>query len=216
MSFKTLFLDLDDTVYPATSEVWKQIAMRINRYMIERVHISPQGIVELRERLFHTYGTTMRGLISEYGIDAADYLAFVHDIPLKQYIGPDLLLREALERLPQRKVIFTNADTQHARRVLQVIGIDDQIDQIIDVVAIDPYCKPHPGAFETALALAGETDPTRIAFFDDNVNNLKAARDLGFFTVRVGNNEDQPDYHASILRLSELEQALKPSGAGLE
>ena len=209
MNFSTLFLDLDDTVYPAESGLWGAIGSRINQFMIEEVHIAPQGVSELRERLFGQYGTTMRGLIMEYGISASDYLAYVHDIPLRNYIQEDPALRVALIGLNQRLVVFTNADSAHAHRVLKIVGIDDLIDQIIDVVSVDPYCKPHARAFEKAISLAGVKDAGEVAFFDDNVYNLKAARDMGFYTVRVGREAEQPEYHTSITRLSELHRVIK-------
>ena len=163
MSINTLLLDLDDTVYPSNSGLWDAIGERINQFMIERVHIPPQGVVELREHLYHKYGTTMRGLAAEYQIDIHDYLAFVHDVPLNNYILPDPELRQVLLSMPNKLVIFTNADTSHAHRVLKIIGIDDLISQIIDIIAVSPYCKPQMGAFEKAMALVAETDPQAIA-----------------------------------------------------
>jgi len=210
MSINTLLLDLDDTVYPSNSGLWDAIGERINQFMIERVHIPPQGVVELREHLYHKYGTTMRGLAAEYQIDIHDYLAFVHDVPLNNYILPDPELRQVLLSMPNKLVIFTNADTSHAHRVLKIIGIDDLISQIIDIIAVSPYCKPQMGAFEKAMALVAETDPQAIALFDDNVANLKAARQAGFFTVRVGKRQYQPEYHASIKTLRDIHQVFNP------
>ena len=147
MSFTTLLLDLDDTVYPASSGLWDAIGRRINQFMIEKVHLPEKGIIDLRERLFHTYGTTMRGLAAEYHVNELEYLAFVHDVPLNEYIHPDPDLRQALMDVSQKVIIFTNADTAHARRVLNVIGINDLIPQVIDILAISPFCKPQKGAF---------------------------------------------------------------------
>jgi putative hydrolase of the HAD superfamily len=216
MDFSTIFFDLDDTIYPSSSGLWGAIGERINRYMIEKVHLAPEGIVELREHLFHTYGTSLRGLVQEYGVDAADYLAYVHDIPLRQYLQRDEALREALLGLKQRLVILTNADRNHASRVLKVIGIDDLFAQIIDIVAISPYCKPQVEAFQKAMALAGVADPAQIVFFDDNVPNLQVGRQLGFYTVRVGKKMegDQPEYHASIAKLSDLGRVFNHNGKG--
>ena len=215
MSIKTLFLDLDDTIYPSTSGLWEAIGDRINQFMIERVHLPPEGIIEVRERLYHTYGTTMRGLAIEYQIDILDYLTFVHDVPLRNYIQPDPTLHQALKDLPYKLLVFTNANTAHAHRVLNIVGIDDLISGVIDILAVSPYCKPQKGAFEKALALAGETDPSTIAFFDDNITNLKIARQLGFFTIRVGKRQFQPEYHASIKSLRDIDRNYnrsKPNG----
>ena len=91
-----------------------------------------------------------------------DYLAFVHDLPLKDYIQPDPDLNAALERLPSRKLIFTNADSAHARRVMDVLGVTGFFDGIVDINDMDPYCKPMPESFQRAMLRAEEVDPGQL------------------------------------------------------
>ncbi len=208
MPYSTLFFDLDDTLYPKSSGLWQAIRKRLEQYMLERVHIPAEEIPALRDHLYTTYGTTMRGLQTLYHIDTQDYLAYVHDVPVSSFIQPDPSVRAALLKLPQRKVIFTNADTNHARRVLNVLAINDCFDQIIDINAIDPYCKPMPEAFQIALQAANNPDPTQCVLVDDLPRNLAAARQLGFYTVRIDSTEASQKYHASIQHLSELEPLL--------
>jgi pyrimidine 5'-nucleotidase len=210
MAFTTLFFDLDDTVYPKSSGLWQAIRRRIDLYMLERVHIPSDEIPALRERLFMTYGTTMRGLQALYHIDTQDYLAFVHDLPVSSFIQPDLTVRAALLDLPQRKVIFTNADANHARRVLDVLALSDCFDKIIDINTISPYCKPQTEAYQIALQTAAEEDPTRCVLVDDAPRNLAAARQLGFFTVCLGSRAPSSEYHVGILHLSDLDQVIAP------
>jgi putative hydrolase of the HAD superfamily len=150
------------------------------------VGVSKTEVSELREQLYRTYGTTLRGLTITRGIDASDYLAFVHDIPLHNYLTPDERVGPVLARYPQRKVIFTNADQAHARRVLAILNLTDYFDQIIDILDVAPYCKPMPGAFQRALQLAGAASARESIFIDDAPHNLKAAREAGFYTIRVG------------------------------
>src|SRR5512142_707586 len=118
MPFTTLFFDLDDTLYPPNNGVWGAIASRIESFMRDRVGIPPEEIPALRQTLFRTYGTTLRGLSITRHVDVHEYLAFVHDIPLKEYLVPDPRIRSIIQRYPQRKLIFTNADRNHAHHVL--------------------------------------------------------------------------------------------------
>ena len=210
MPYTTLFFDLDDTLYPPSTGVWDAIGDRINLYMQTRVGVPENEVSELREHLYRTYGTTLRGLTLTRGIDPHDYLAFVHDLPLRQYLTPDPRVRPLLSRYSQRKVIFTNADQAHARRVLDVLELADCFDQIIDVLDVAPYCKPMPGAFEQALRLAGETDARSSVFIDDAPHNLKAAREAGFYTIRVGSGAPNGCCHASIASLLDLPTVLDP------
>ena len=44
-------------------------------------------------------------------------------------------------------------------------------------------CKPHPAAYEHALAATGVTDPGRVLFVDDRADNCRAAAELGLATL---------------------------------
>ncbi len=209
MPLSTFFFDLDETLYPSTSGLWGAIRERIDLYMRSRLNLPAEEISPLRRRLFVTYGTTMRGLEAEFGIDQEEYLAFVHDLPLTEYLKPDPAVRNMLQGYTQRKIIFTNADTNHARRVLNVLQLDDCFERIIDIHTISPYCKPMPEAFRIALEVSGETDAGRCVMIDDAPSNLAAARQIGFYTVRTGKAEPGPEYHSSIVFVTDLPQALE-------
>ena len=193
MQFSTILFDLDDTLYPADSGLWEQIRGRIGGYMRERVGIPAGQVPELRQQLFEQYGTTLRGLQVNYQVDVLDFLAYVHDVPVAQYLRPNPQLQAVLQALPARKFIFTNADTAHARRVLRVLGVEDCFDGIIDVLVIDPYCKPMPEAFEIALKTVGEPDPRRCVMIDDIPRTTRAARQLGLYSILFGQTGPHQD-----------------------
>ncbi len=186
MRFSTFFFDLDETLYPHNSGVWEAIAGRINRYMTERMGFPPDQVVSIREKYFREYGTTLRGLQANHNVDMDEYLAFVHDVPISRFLHPNPELRTAIQGMPVRKFIFTNADTNHARRVLEAVGLQGLFDGIIDVHVIAPYCKPMPEAFELALKAAGSPDPHACVLLDDQRRITRAARRLGMYTILVG------------------------------
>lgn len=208
MDFSTLMIDLDDTVYPADSGVWQAIRQRIDLFVAEKFQLPMEDAIQLRHKLFLEYGTTMRGLQAAYHIDEDEYLAFVHHIPLSDYLKPDPDLADILRRIPQRKIIFTNADTAHARRVLAVLELEDCFDEIIDIKAIAPYCKPMLPAFEIALRRVGGPDPAGCVLVDDQIHNIRTARELGMFAVRVSAASPDPAANATIARLVELPAVL--------
>ena len=208
MCFEVLFIDLDDTLYPAAAGLWEAIRTRIDLYMIERMNLPQEIVPELRKELFLKHGTTMRGLQARYHIDEQDFLDFVHDLPLKDYLEPDTQLRTILEMYPQRKVIFTNADTNHANRVILALGLEGCFDQIIDIRDIRPYCKPQMEAFSKALELASVDKPGKCVMIDDTPRNLLAAREAGLFTIQVTNGEPSDGIDAAISSLRELPNVL--------
>jgi putative hydrolase of the HAD superfamily len=89
MRFTTIFFDLDDTLYPASSGLWNVLKTRMSDYMRVQMNIPAGDIARLREKYFREYGTTLRGLQANYKVDVQDYLAYVHDAPLTDYLHPD-------------------------------------------------------------------------------------------------------------------------------
>ena len=104
--------------------------------------------------IIHTYGTSLRGLQVDYAVDANEYLDFVHDVQISDFIQPDHKTEKILASLPGDKMIFTNANKAHSKRVLHALGVEQFFPQMVDVVDMDPYCKPYPQAFETAMQLS--------------------------------------------------------------
>jgi putative hydrolase of the HAD superfamily len=208
MHFKSLYFDLDDTLYPASSGLWDAIRERMNIYMQKFMNLPVDEIVRIRQGYLEKYGTTLRGLQAHYQVDAEDYLAFVHDLPLEKYIRPDPSLRTLLLSLPQKRWIFTNADHNHANRVINILGLTGCFDGIIDILAIDFACKPDKVAYARALRKAGDNDPTRCVIFDDTVRNLAPAREMGFFTILVGKNGSEPLVDRVISSMQELKDSL--------
>lgn len=189
MKYSTLFFDLDATLYPADNGLWDAIKDRMGLYMNEKLNLPQEEIPDLRKHYYRTYGTTLRGLQIHYQINPEDYLAYVHDIPLAEYLDPDPNLREVIASLHQKCWIFTNADSDYATRVVKYLQIDDCFEDIIDVRALDYSCKPDVIAYEIALSIAGETDPNNCVLFEDSIENLTIAHKLGFTTVLVSPNE---------------------------
>lgn len=208
MRFTTLLFDLDDTLYPPASGLWCAIRERMNNYMYECLKLPLEKIPEMRQHYLETYGTTLRGLQHDYKINPDDFLAFVHDLPLEEYIHPDPELQEILLSLPQQLWIFTNSDAAHAQRVLATIGLQDCFKGIIDVRSMNFICKPEKEAYLSALNRTREVNPAKCVIFDDSIRNLKTANKLGFYTVLVGEIENHEEADRAILSLHDLHNSI--------
>ncbi len=208
MPFTHILYDLDATLYASDNPLWANISYRIGDYLRTFLQLSEAEAAPLQRHYYHTYGTTLRGLQANHQIDARQYLDYVHDLPVRDYVQPDPALRQALLHLQLPKWIFTNSDQAHTQRVLDALGIADCFDGLISIEALNWECKPNRGAYETALAFTGETDPRKIIFLDDSPRNLQGARDFGFYTILVGATDPHPAARLSILRPHDLAAAL--------
>lgn len=196
MKFTTIFFDLDDTLYPASTGLWHAIKERMNVYMAERMGFAPAEIPQIREKYYLQYGTTLRGLQANHHIDVEDFLAFVHDLPLDDYIQPNPDLCGVIAALGTRNLVFTNADAAHAQRVLKALELDDCFENIVDVNAVAPHCKPMPDSFQIAMRIAGESKPDHCVMIDDLPRTTQAARDAGWFSILFGEDRLHPDADA--------------------
>jgi len=202
--YQHLILDLDETLYPRCTGLMDAIGRRMLLYLTSRMGFAPDEAAEVKKRFFVRYGTTLRGLQIEYQVDADDYLHFVHDIPLENYIALAPALDALLGRIPLSKAIFTNADAAHARRVMERLGVAHHFPVVVDIHAARFHCKPEPEAYRRLLELLGAVGPACI-LVEDMARNLRPAREqFGMTTVIVdGDQADGVDY--AIPGLLELE-----------
>ena len=208
MKFTTLFFDLDDTLYPASSGLWEAIRERISLYMYEFLDIPWEEIPEIRRKFFEEYGTALRGLEANYPVRREDYLAFVHDLPLRDYIQPNPELNAVLKDLSTRKLIFTNADAAHARRVMDVLEVAQYFDGIVDINDMDPFCKPMPESFQRAIHRADESNPGSCVLIDDMSRNTLGATAFGMRSILFGTDGHQAGADATLTKWADLPRVL--------
>lgn len=180
--------DLDNTLYPPSCDLFGQIDEKMALYTQNLLGISLAEARKLQKTYYYEHGTTLNGLMKVHGVDAEDYLAFVHDIDLS-VLTPDPALHDALEKLPGRKFIFTNGCINHAGRVLDRLGIATHFDDVWDIRTIGFQPKPDAAAYRTVLAQAG-SDGHDAAMFEDITRNLVKAKALGMTTVWLKNGSD--------------------------
>ena len=192
-----LVFDLDDTIYPRQAGLMQAISARISLYMIERMGMDPEVVPRLRRDYWSEYGTTSRGLQVLHGLDVDDYMHFVHDLPLEDYVSANPALDAALTSLPQRKVIFTNATVDHAWGVLKVIGITHHFEAVYDALFAEEEVKPALGAYRRMLDDLSTSGDVCL-MVEDTARNLRPAKALGMVTVLVdplpGADLDGADY----------------------
>ena len=208
MLFTRLFVDLDNTLYPSNNGLWLAIRERMNHYIQDLLSLPQDEISELRHTYYETYGTTLRGLQVHHDIDAEDFLAYVHDLPIEELVQPDPELRDMFFSLPQPKYVFTNSNIEHAQRVLVALRLEECFEDIIDIRAINFKCKPNPQAYQIALRLAGENYPKNCIFMDDSIRNLTPAFKMGFYTILVGTNSTHRVVYQSLKRPHDLRKAM--------
>ena len=179
----TWVFDLDNTLYPHDVNLWQQIDVRIRDFIADFLQLSPQQAFRVQKDYYRRYGTSMRGLMIEHGLEPERFLDFVHAIDHSPLL-PNPALGAAIANLNGRKLILTNGTRSHARAVLERLSIAHYFDEIFDIVAAELEPKPLPQTYQRFLAVHA-VNPKRAAMFEDLVRNLSVPHALGMTTVLV-------------------------------
>ena len=185
---KNLLLDLDGTVYQDLESVFGQVSKLMTKYISEKLNVDLKKAKELQTNYFYKYNTSLNGLMIHHDIPPKEFLKYVHDIDLS-FMKKDLVLREELENLDMRKLIFTNGSTDHAKNVLSHLGIDDLFENIFDITDAEYQPKPEPKAFDL-MTEKFDLDPSETIYIEDIAKNLSIGKERGCTTVWLINNEE--------------------------
>lgn len=176
-------IDLDNTLYPATVDLFPQFDARVGQYISRLLGVGPDEAARLQIKIWNEYGNSLRGLMSMYDCAPLDFIEFIHDIDLTS-IDASPLLDQALRRLPGRKLIFTNGSAAHAERVMARMGVAHHFEAIFDIVASGFATKPETVVYRDIVKRFG-LQPARTMMVDDVAANLEPAHRLGMRTVWV-------------------------------
>ncbi len=180
----TWLFDLDNTLYPVESGFMAEHEGLLTDFVVKVTGLQRDEAYVLQKKYYAEHGLTLRGLVLEYGVDPADFYAMFHDASLEA-LAHDPAMLAALDRLPGRRYVFTNADDRHAERVLAHLGLSHLFDEVFHIHSFGFIPKPDPAGFDRMILDHGVA-PATTAFFEDSERNLAPAANLGMTTVLVG------------------------------
>jgi putative hydrolase of the HAD superfamily len=179
----TWVFDLDNTLYPHHLNLWQQVDVRIRNYIVGLLKVSHDEAFRLQKDYYKRYGTTLRGLMKEHGLEPDEFLDIVHQIDYSP-LTPNPALGAAIVELPGRKLILTNGTRHHAEEVLRRLGIEKHFEDIFDIKSAELEPKPNAPVYERFLA-RHKVDPRKAVLFEDLARNLEVPHALGMTTVLV-------------------------------
>src|SRR6185369_10155904 len=181
--------DLDNTLYPASTDLFCLIDVRMGQFIQNLLGIDPVEARRIQKSYFVEHGTTLSGLMQVHGVNPRDFLDYVHEIEM-DILTEDARLIRSIAELPGRKLVFTNGDGAYAQRVLERLGLSKAFEAIHDIHACAYLPKPLPESYRSIIDALG-INPTTSLFVDDLARNLKPAKDLGMTTVWINNGSER-------------------------
>ena len=179
--------DLDNTLYSGQTKVFERIDKRMSKYISKKLNVDLIKAKKIQKKYFYDTGTTLSGLMKYNNVDPHEFLNFVHDIDIS-WLPKDLLLREELIKIKEKKYIFTNGSHSHANNITKQLGIEDLFDGIFDIIDADFIPKPAIEPYKKIIKKFN-LDPKKSILIEDIAHNLKQAKSLGMKTVWLENFE---------------------------
>lgn len=193
-SRRTWLFDLDNTLHDADTHIFPHLHRSMMAYICQHLHISETEAVELRQKYWQRYGATLLGLMRHHDIDPRHFLHHTHQFPdLARIIIAERGLKTMLQRLPGRKIIFSNAPQRYIEAILDIAGIRQCFDAVYSVERIRFRPKPDASGFLQILR-EGRLDPRNCIMVEDTKANLITAKRLGMKTVLVSTATQRPPY----------------------
>jgi putative hydrolase of the HAD superfamily len=202
-----LLSDLDETLYPSSCGLMQAVSARMSLFVAQYLKVGAEEAAGIRRRLRLTYGTTLTGLMREYGLQVAEqYLAFTHDVPVESFLSADPQLSAALSSIPLPKAVLTNSPLEHAERVLVRLGIRRLFERIFDLRFNAFTGKPDLGVYRRALGELGRSAP-EVLLVDNHLDYLAPFRSMGGQVLLIDENgEAGPGLRDGIPSLRDIKQ----------
>ncbi len=184
----TWLFDLDNTLYPENIGIFSQIDEKMKSFISQKLKISKPEAFKLQKLFYRKYGTTLFGLMQNYKIDPEEFLIFVHDINFDK-LKISYKLKQKLELLPGKRIIYTNGDEDYASKILNSLGIKSVFNDIFDIRKANYFPKPSKKSFQSLISKY-RINPYKTVFFDDLERNLKYPNSKGIITIHISKNKN--------------------------
>ena len=179
----TWIFDLDNTLYSADSGIFQQVHTLMSKFVSAHLNIDIKKATELQRKYYRQHGATLRGLMDNHNVDPDHFLSEVHQLDYS-IVGPNFKLNRELKKLKGRKIIYTNANRQHANDVLIRLELTNVFDEIFDIKTANYIPKPEASPYEQIIS-EFNIDPITTIMFDDIAKNLVPAKNVGFASVWI-------------------------------
>jgi len=187
IDIKYWIFDLDNTLYSGQTKVFAEVSKNMSAYISKKLDIDLLEAKELQKKYFYENGTTLSGLMKYDKIDPHEFLEFVHNIDIS-WLPKDLLLRQELIKIKEKKYIFTNGSHSHVKNITNQLGIEDLFDGAFAITDAGFIPKPSIEPYKKIIKKFN-LDPKKSILIEDIAHNLKQAKFLGMKTVWLENDE---------------------------
>ena len=207
INFTHWFFDLDNTLYCANSGIFDQIHIKMGEFISSNLNVSLKKAKILQKKYFIENGTTLHGLMLNHNVEPGKFLDYVHDIDFS-IVKPDNELNDLIKKIPEKKIIFTNANISYVEKILKNLNLENIFDDIYDIERMNYLPKPNLKTYKKLISTY-QVDANKAILFDDIPQNLLPAAKLGLKTVHVYNKKLDKELNGRSKKIDYMTNNLK-------
>ena len=184
-SKRVWLFDLDNTLHNASPHIFPHINRSMREYIERHLGVDAAEATRIRQTYWDRYGATLTGMMRHHGTDPQHFLWETHQFEnLHRMVVFERGLKAMLQRLPGRKIIFSNAPRHYADAILRLTGIRQQFDAVYSIEQLRFRPKPAVSGFLRILQHE-QLEAGNCIMVEDSLINLVTAKKLGMKTVWV-------------------------------
>jgi len=187
IDIKYWIFDLDNTLYSGQTKVFSEVDKKMSAYISKKLNVDLIKAKKIQKKYFYESGTTLSGLMKYNNINPHEFLEFVHDIDIS-WLPKDLLLKEELIKIKEKKYIFTNGSHSHVNNITKQLGIEGLFDGTFAITDANFIPKPKKEPYQKIIRKFN-LDPKKSILIEDIAHNLEQAKNLGMKTCWLENDE---------------------------
>ena len=211
LSIEYILFDLDNTLYSSRWGLEQAVSRRANHYVAEYLDIPLEEATALRkERIIKGgWGTTLEWLCAEHSLGGTElerYLAYIHPENEADTLLPDPALYDLLFSFSSRNIpigILTNSPLEHAKRIINKLGVEDLFQNIFDIRRNGFNGKPRADVYRRVHKELGVTAPSCL-LVDDVPRYVEGYLAIGGTGVLFDEDKRFPEFHGP--RIQKLEE----------
>lgn len=188
-----LIFDIDNTLYKENKDLIIQRRLPGYSLLKQEINITFDQFNNLSEKYTHEYGLNYVGFITDYNLKSET----IHKLDTiigncKPYFTDINAKVQLFQKLPYKKIAFSNTNMAQSKKTLEDLGID----KFFDILFAPTFekdkkciCKPSEEAFTVVNNIINRKLNKKILFFDDNIKNVNMANKIGWNGVHVTDSD---------------------------
>lgn len=193
---KNLVFDLDGTLYPETDVIKQRFLDKMIDFFKYEMGIVSDDYMALIDEWRKKYGTCTPA-VKEHGGNVAEYMDYAGDIDVSD-VEYNHELRNRIEKLSYRKIIYTNSCIKHTEDILDRLQMSNMFDEVFTIVDADYLPKPDMKSYKMLLEKY-KLNPSETVLFEDKARNLEPAKELGMTTVLITDRNEKNISHVDYI-----------------